>query len=253
VVITYNSASPTYTLSVSAAANTDTYGNPYQAGITGQQVTVLGTQAPAFDPPVLNTVASSAVVGSNNAGNIIVNNAQGFTGQLSSCLTDLTKFTITTNVLSPVTTAYTVPANDPQTATVYRLTAWGDVVNTTTAQTITWSLVGWGATLATATWGQVPQTTAVTYEWVVTMIAMISATGSSGSVRTWLTGTLGLFGSNLGNFSTVGTSYGGALTGALGDTAINTTSIGTLAIQSKLGGSGPNMHGDGSMLERIGP
>jgi hypothetical protein len=251
VSITYNSSTPAYTLSVSAAAFTDTYGNPYQAGLTGQQVTVLGTQAPAFDPPVLNTVASAAVLGANNAGNIIVNNAQGFTGQVPSSQSDITKYTVTTTTAVAVTNAYPIPALDPQVGTVYRLTAWGDVVNTTTAQTITWSLVGWGLTLATATWGQAPQATSVTYEWVVTAIAQISGTGASGSVRTWLTGTLGLFNSNLGNIGS--TSYGGALTGALGDTAISTVAGATLGFQGKFGGAGPSMHGNGSMLERLGP
>jgi hypothetical protein len=249
VIITYTASSqPVYTLSVSATQATDIFGNTVQPGFQGPQVTVVGTQAPSTTPTG-STVAASAVVTSSTTGTVIATNTASFTGMMPTNQVDVTKFTVTLTSLQPLTKAYSIPAGDPQVGTIYRLTAWGDIAIGANVTQMTWSMVGWGATLATATWGTTQQSVSTTYEWMVTGIAQISAT--SGSVRTWLTGTIGLFGQNLGN-----AQYGGALTGAFGDTSIPATSGGnTLGFQGHLGGaaSGYVPHGDGSILERLGP
>jgi hypothetical protein len=67
VILTYNaSSSPVYTLSVSSQTGADVYGNPYQTGFQGPQLTLTGSASPPTG------VTGSAVVSSNTAGTIII-------------------------------------------------------------------------------------------------------------------------------------------------------------------------------------
>ena len=238
-------AAPVYTLSVSATASADVFGNPYNPGFQGPLLTLTATTTPT------STAAATALAANTSATAVVTTNSPGFTGTMAANQSDIGRYTLTSTSLVPMSRAYIIPAGDAQVGTLYRLSVWGDATYGATAESLAWSLIGWGNTYATAAWGQAPTLTNTTYEWYVTMIAQILVTGSgsSGSVQTWLTGTYGIFNTNLGN-----AQYGGALTGAIGlpDAGINTTAAGTLELQMKFGGPA-TAHSYGSMLERLGP
>jgi hypothetical protein len=126
-IITYNSGTvPTYALSVSAQQSADVFGNPYNAGFTGPQMTFTPVTS------LQTTVSTNLNVGSNSsATSVQVTNAiqnvastAGITGTLPAVQIDTASYTVnTTNTTGNLTKAWLIPAGDPQVGTVYEITA----------------------------------------------------------------------------------------------------------------------------------
>jgi hypothetical protein len=234
-----------YQLSVSATTGTDVFGNPFQQGFQGPQFTVAGNQA-ASTVPTGSTVTSSAVVTANNSGQIINTNTSGFTGLMPINQTDITLVTTTSTSPVTITKSWSIPAGDGQQGTVYRLQAWGEVnYNATTVCTL--SCVAYGFTVSCSLGAGLNTNTS--YEWVMTNIVQMRATGSSGTATVWMTGTYSQHSVNLG-----ATLTHVALTNANGGFAANTTIGQTISMQGSFaGGSGNTVRCFGSILERLGP
>jgi hypothetical protein len=124
-VLSYNNSSaPTFVLSISSQTSADSFGNPYDAGFTGQQFTVLGTQAPSTVATTISTTASSAAaIASNTSGQIITSNNVGMTGTLPQTQVDVASYAVNSNnVTANLSKAWLVPAGDPQLGTMYEIT-----------------------------------------------------------------------------------------------------------------------------------
>jgi hypothetical protein len=255
VVLTYNAGStPVYTLSVSAAANTDSYGNPYNPGVTSPQVTVPGSQNASTTPAaVSNTLSTSVAVASNNAGTLIATNAQGFTGHIPLTLTDATTNAVTGTAAAGLSAAYTIPANDPQLSTAYRLTAWGDFHSATaTLGQVRWQVNVGATSVASITVSALGQTPNTFYEWYATSVVQWNTVGSGGNVVCGLEVNASVFNASLSQTNTLST-YGFA-----GGSSLNAVSTAVANTYQLLAGwsnttTGQTVRCFGSMIERIGP
>jgi hypothetical protein len=133
-IITYNNGTvPTYALSVSAQQSTDSFGNPYNAGFTGPQMTFT---------PVTNlqtTVSTAMNLGSNSTGTALQSTSApqntastgGITGTLPAVQIDLNAYTVNVNSSAVnMTKAWLLPAGDPQLGTQYEIySEWYGVFN----------------------------------------------------------------------------------------------------------------------------
>jgi len=255
VTLTYNAgSSPVYTLSVSAAANTDSYGNPYNPGVTSPQVTVSGSQTASTTPStVSNTLATSAAVAANSAGTLIATNAQGFTGHIPLALSDVTLNAQTGTVASALSKSYTIPANDPQLGTMYRLTAWGDFHSATSGNgQLRWQVNVGSTSVASITLAGAGMLSATFYEWFAISVIQWNTVGSGGNVVCGLQVNASEFNSLLSQGNTY-TTYGMA-----GGSSLNAVSSAGANTYQLLGGwsntsSGQTVRCFGSTLERIGP
>jgi hypothetical protein len=165
---------------------------------------------------------------------------------------DPTKITITGTTITPtfITKQYSIPSGDAQIGTVYRVTAWGDVVTAGSPQSPQFWLTAFGTTLCTAVFSNV--TASVTYEWVVTGLVQLTAIGGSGVANAWLTGTMNVF---TGAAGSINQTTGFAIAGAASGTAVATNTSSVLGLEFDFRGSNSTQssHSWGSMLERIGP
>jgi hypothetical protein len=251
VVLTFNAASaPVYTLSVSAAANTDTYGNPYGPGFTGPQLTLTNQTS----SPSTSTVAS--VLNANTAGTPIVTNSQGFTGAMSLTQTDSSVIHVTSSSPTVISKQYVIPAGDPQVNTLYRLTVNGAGQQGGTAAVYEWgmSLNGVSNTFATFRIGATFMTVNTAWVWGVEGYLSISSIGTGGSMATTLKGNVSVYNQNLVAIGGSSPQATGGMVGNNQPIAINTTIANTLTLfASETTTNGNTVYSFMSMLERLGP
>jgi hypothetical protein len=254
VVITYNSASPTYTLSVSAAANTDTYGNPYNPGFTGQQVTVLGSQAPSTAPTAIsNTNATSVAIAANTAGQLLTSNAASFTGAIPAFQVDTS--VLTANGASStgptnITKAYVIPAGDPQVGTTYLIST------SFTAEFETGSVMAWGININGTIYAQTGIgagffSAATSMFGQLTGQIQFNVIGASGASRISTYGGVGINGNR-----SAGPNNNNAWLGVVpGTVALNTSVANTVSIYAAYSAleTGQTCSGVGSTFQRLGP
>jgi hypothetical protein len=243
VVLSYNTGTvPTYTLSVSGSGGTDPYGNTFPKGFTGPLLTLLNN----FGAVATNGTAASLT--SNTAGTPTNTNSQGFTGQMPSSQAIATTITNTTTGGMPITGSYTVPANDPQQSTVYRLTALGNGVFPSSADTPSWGLQIDGTLVGKLTLASTVLPTSSNYGWTMVGHFAITATGSGGNCYGGIGGQISQFGSNLSSSNSLG------VMGQNANATLNTTVQHTVCI---FNAGGPTHPGTVtcyySTLERIGP
>lgn len=246
VIVTYNSATPTYTLSVSASSSTDTYGNPYAVGFTGPLLTLTNQSSTV----ATNTAATSIVA--NNAGNPTATNSQGFTGTMSLAQVDPTLNTVTATVATSLSKSYAVPANDPQVGTVYRLSAWGDWTSAAAPTPVRFQINVGGGSVASILLGGLAQTASTTYEWYATTVVQYTGVGASGTLQSWLSMNYGVYNVSLQQSSPPQLA---GMAGARSLVAVGTLTATTIQLLGSFNAStsGQTIHCFGSSLERVGP
>jgi hypothetical protein len=259
IILTYGSNStPTFTLSVSALTSADTFGNPYNAGFTGNQVTILGSQAPSTTPTqISNTSATSAAIAASTAGQVITTNTAGFTGQMPSNQTDVTLNAVTQTVATGLSKSYTIPAGDPQVGTLYRITCWGDIHSPASAGgQLTWQLNMGGSEVVHITLGAANLTASTFYEWYLTSQFQYVATGSGGTGVSYMNVNMGQF-SAIMQYGNGGTTVptGGAFAQGASGFGISTLAASSIQILGSYSSSvaAQTVRCFGSMLERLGP
>ena len=253
VTISYGSTpAPVYTLSVSATQGIDVFGNPYQAGFQGSQLTLTGTQA-ASTVPTGSTVTTSAAVTANSAGTVIVTNNQGFTGLMPTTLTDSATYTLgNTTTNTPLTRTYSIPGGDAQVGTIYEIelpfagqngTSAGEILNIgvmydgSTFQNV----VPIGTVIASAVNKGIAGS--------VKLRLTCSTAGSSGSFYVDMWGVGGDTTINRGNTPGMAILYGHA------SKSLDLTATHTISVAANWGAtaSGQTVTGYGSIFTRSGP
>jgi hypothetical protein len=178
-----------------------------------------------------------------------------FAGTIPITQTDVpaTPGKVTQATFTNLSKQYTYPANDGNSTTVYRLTAWGDLTTPSSAlQACRWQLAALGLSgasgLAEVSIAASALVASTTYEWRLTFDLIIKTAGSSGTVEAWANGSISVFGANL----TGSNSF--PLTSASGGTTANTTAASTIGLQAEWANTETNQQVQcyGSTLERIG-
>lgn len=241
-VLSYNSATvPTFQLAVSSVSSIDPYGNSYNAGFTGPGLALTNlAAAPA-------TAATTSNLGSNTSGNLVGTNSQGFSGNLPLVQTDVSGFNVTSSGgFFQVSNAYTVPANDANAGTAYRLRVYGNGFQGATVYQFRLAVNALGATQK-AEAEALPSVMAASsyFGWNAEVILFVTATGSSGTGQFFLAGAYGA----------AVTDSNGALSGQNENVTINTVSAGTIELTAAWTGTatGTAINSVGSTLERLGP
>jgi hypothetical protein len=233
----------------SAANYTDSFGNLALAGRTSYTL-IGGTYfaTSVRDGSIIVSTASSAggpytnqssLIGST-AGRMMLQTPAGYAAPLSSSQADNTPHTCSTAGFTQLSKAWTIPANDAQVGTLYRVTAWGDGQFGSTLQQMSTNLSGGNAQANTPTSAQ---TASANVFFRAEGSLLIGVTGSSGS------GTFNLV---------VHTSSGGSNGySALGDStavAYDTTISNTLGLFTKWAATtgAPTITCRGSLFERLG-
>lgn len=112
VIISYGSSSPEYTVGISSVSQTDTYGNPVQAGVTAPALTLSNSATAA------TAVDSAGVITASSSGTPTVTNTSGFVGNVALTQADVTTYT-STGGNAAISMAYTIPTGDMQAGTTY--------------------------------------------------------------------------------------------------------------------------------------
>jgi hypothetical protein len=167
-----------------------------------------------------------------------------FEGYAICALTDGSPVTVTQATATRLTNSYTIPANDAKTNTIYRLSAWGNGSQGSTAQGITFSLFGFNSQQASAAYASSFCSITAGFGWMVRGIFQATTPGSSGSAQYTLDMDIKQ------NSGTAVPTYGhnDAITV---NTTVSTNAYIMAAWASTTGA--PTITCSGSMLERIGP
>lgn len=253
VVVTYgNSTSPALISSISSVSGSDTFGNPYSTGVSSTAFNFTGTQVPSSTSPTASTVASSGVVTANTSGTMVATNTSGFAGMVATNLADVTLYSTTAATNTQITNQYTVPANDANVGTTYRLTAWGDmhIAALGSEQAAHWWVTAFGNTLTTVSIASATEfTTGTFYSWHLTSTVQVTSTGSGGAANAWMSGVYGAFNTpqQEGN--------AGALANGTSGNAAATNAASTIYLQAAWSATetSQTMRCFGSTLERLGP
>jgi hypothetical protein len=257
VIITSAASSvPTFQLGISSISATDPFGNQLSPGFTGPALTLTNTSTPPATTP------TSSVVAANTAGTITVTNTQGFTGTMAQNDTDNTLHSTTAAVtsLAAISNQWVIPAGDAQVGTIYRLTAWGDVHTPASGnQALFFTLMGYAVPLVTAgaAVASVFQANNASYEWMVTAVMQITATGAStGLANGWMSGSIALFNApGTAGTPANATVNAGPIAGASSGSGVNTAGGGTLFLAGGFSNveTGQTVRCFGSIIERLGP
>jgi hypothetical protein len=248
VVLTY-STSAILVGAISPSAGTDANGNPFAAGTTSVQHTFLQQTATPPTPPASGTAAGSVVFSNtNNVTSTVLPSA--WTGTLDSAQADATVFSNTGITSLAMSKLYTIPSNDMNAGTCYRLSVFGNGVWNDQVMELSLALSGTG--IANLRIGADQFTTGTQFAWQVVAYCFIASEGTSGLAGGWLTGQASIFGQNAlagqGNQGSIG------FVAAKTSNPVNTTSQQTLQLtgQWSTATSGQTMNSGGSILERIG-
>jgi hypothetical protein len=246
-IITYNASSvPTYSLSVSASQSADVFGNPYNQGFTGPQMT--------FIPSAAQTTISTAVnVNSNSsATSLTVTTSTSYAGGLPAVQIDPSPHTNTNNSGVLITKGWIIPPGDAQLGTTYKLEV--PFSNVYESETVRFVPSINGTTINTSggdLTGAASFTAGATLVGKMTMLAVCTSQGTSGQFQFYEEGGIGVItnrstGSNT-NFLWLSSQNTGQ--------AINTMVANTIGIAVTWGGSNgsQNVVGNFSVFTRMGP
>jgi len=175
-------------------------------------------------------------------------------GLMPSVQSDTTPFTVTGVAYASLTKQWTVPANDAQNGTWYRLTAHGNGTSGNPAETLAVRISAFGATVSNFVLGQTLMSTAENFSWQLTGLIEVATAGATGTIRTSLGGGFAAFGQNL--LPTTGTQFSVMAVSQNNNSAVATNAQGTIGLQAEWGANGatvPTIQSFGSMLERLGP
>lgn len=176
----------------------------------------------------------------------------------------------TSTSLAALGASYPIAANDGNQGTVYRYTAWGDMqLGSTGANSFRWSMNAYGKncnttpSVASAGIGGAPlgnHAASSFLEWVIEMILQVENTGSSGSITTFVKGTLCDYQGPAGSLVNLGNAIGASVdnyTLCGGNSVVPTdlTASTSYGLSGFFGGTatGQSVRYMGSMCERLGP
>src|SRR5215472_4848178 len=171
----------------------------------------------------------------------------GQDGTIPATQGDLTGITVTAAAATRITRNWNIPANNPAVAGLYRLKAWGNGTEGSTAQNLTWSVFFNSAAIQSVTAAAL--TASGAFRWWVELILMINTIGAGGTCNVNLTGNWATTASpTVENSFTAGSA-------AVNGTAINTTALNTLALAVAWASTtgAPTISELASTFERIGP
>src|SRR5215472_8873390 len=171
----------------------------------------------------------------------------GQDGTIPATQGDLTGITVTAAAATRITRNWNIPANNPAVAGLYRLKAWGNGTEGSTAQNLTWSVFFNSAAIQSVTAAAL--TASGAFRWWVEIILMINTIGAGGTCNVNLTGNWATTASpTVENSFTAGSA-------AVNGTAINTTALNTLALAVAWASTtgAPTISELASTFERIGP
>lgn len=179
----------------------------------------------------------------------------GLTGALPATLSDTGQNTVTQASSTPLSAAFTVPANDANVGTAYRLIAWGTGTQGTSNQTLTLSLFFGGSSRSSFTigTGEWTGTTSTAFRWKVELIALCATTGAGGTWSFCMSGyesaTGNIFSSNGANNTMAGCDSTAA------NVTVDTTVSNSMLLEANWGATtgGPTLTCRGQTFERIGP
>jgi hypothetical protein len=237
----------------SAANYTDSYGNLALAGRTSYylsggtyfavsvyQGSIIVSTASAAGGPYTQ---QSSLIGST-AGRMLLQTPAGYSAPLSSSQADNTPATTTASGFTRMSKNWTIPANDAQAGTLYRVTAWGDGHTASTSGTLSVLNMNLSGGNAQATYPTASQGTNLNLFWRAEGSLLIGTTGPSGS---------GTF--NLSFHISSGGSGGYSACGDATAVAYDTTISNTFAVFAGWGtGSvtAQTLTCRGSLFERLG-
>lgn len=149
--------------SITVSDVTDEFGN-----VTGLGFATYGTGRSAFlTSGVLqfNSTAGSTDLFSNSNGTLAANTAPGYAGTIPLTGVDTAVKTVTQATMNPLSDAWPVPANDPDSLTAYTLEVDGSGTTGTAQETLSFQLEAFGQALCPFTIGalQFPANTAFTW------------------------------------------------------------------------------------------
>lgn len=117
---------------------------------------------------------------------------------LNYTASDIGVVTVTASSLTDLTASFTVPANDSAVGNLYDIEAWGNGVQGSTLQTLTFQVVYGGNNMSTFTIGSTAwSSTSQAFRWHMTARVICLSTGPTGSFQSLIFGELSAFGSNL--------------------------------------------------------
>jgi hypothetical protein len=221
---------------VQPVAGTDQYGNPYVAGLSGQNLQLYGNVTPATPP------AGSSILYTTGGGSPTVVNSTGLNGQIPATRGNIQSFTCNSGASTAVTAAWSIPANDANVGTVYRVRAFG-VGTYTSGNTNWWECQVFGSGQAKAQYPSFP----ATFLWEADAEVSVVTTGSSGTAFVKLSVLVS------GNQAQANPSVIIGMTGGTGGTVVtvNTTSATTMSLICAVNGT-CSITGITSTFERLG-
>ena len=246
-IISYNASSvPTYSLSVSASQAADVFGNPYNQGFTGPQMT--------FIPSVAQTTISTAVnVNSNSsATSLTVTTSSSYAGGLPAVQIDPSSHTNTNNSGVLITKGWIIPAGDAQLGTTYKIEVPFSAVYE--SETIRWVPSINGTTINTSggdLTGAASFTGGATLVGKMDLIAICTSVGTSGQFQFFEEGGIGV----ISNRSTGSNTNFLWLSSQNTGQAFNTMVANTIGIAVSWGASNASQSvtGNMSIFSRMGP
>jgi hypothetical protein len=174
----------------------------------------------------------------------------GFAGTLPLTQVDTSIFTVTQATSTQLSKAWTIPANDAQAGTAYRLTVSGAGTQGTTVETLTFQLLAFGVAFASFIVGGSEFPVSTPFEF--TLICMI-AFSSTISAKAAIIGNLSV---STGNQLTVGgtVNASGGFGQWTGATAVTTATAGSMQLQAKWASAGVacTIASGMSIFERLG-
>lgn len=238
VKITYQSTN-VLAVAVSPVAGTDQFGNAFPEGFLGPVLTLVNLAIPPVAP------ASGVNLSADSVGSALhVVTQTGFHGNYAPAVTDSVSRTANSTSFANVTPANSIPANDPQVGTLYRIMCGGFGTQGSTQQALSFQILlgstAMGGTTMSAT--TIPASTG--FHWNFTGNIIVVNTGSVATVRCW-----GVF-----EFS-VAAAGGTSGTAAFDSTnTFDTTAANNVQVQMKWGSAtgSPTITSNGSSLERLG-
>lgn len=167
---------------------------------------------------------------------------------------------VTAATFQNLTAQFPILANNANTKTIYRLSAWGDLNTPASAlQACRWAISAFGLTAgagaAMCSVAASNLSASLSYEWKVEAVVVIVASGASGTAHNWINGTISQFEGSPSAPINDSSANSIALTGGAGNTTIDTTVDTTFGLQSEWAvvETGQQVRYFGGMLERLGP
>jgi len=184
-----------------------------QTDILGELHAFADSQAPDVAPGVGNGSQLYSV-----GGTAQIMSAAGLAGALPASVGDPTQFTVTQATDNPLSSTFTIPANDPQVGTTYELDVWGSCTWGSTQQALVLSLYLGGVNQASEAIGATQFNASAGIRWKVRLIAQCATTGAAGTWSFSMEGAVSLASGNL----LAGTGANGTI-GIAGGTGTNVT------------------------------